>query len=66
MTEKKKAYIVRCMVNMCAENEQTVIVKTTKPHLAAQKAEVELRNNGYWHAKAYSVKEIGGSDMNEH
>lgn len=55
---KKKAYIVKCNVNMCAENSQTVIVKTTKPHLAVQVAEAELRNNGYWHAKAYSCKEM--------
>ena len=55
---KKKTYIVKCMVNMCAEHEQTVIVKTTKPHLAAQKAEAELRNNGFFHAKAYSVEEM--------
>lgn len=59
MAEKQKAYIVKCMVNMCAEHEQTVIVKTTKPHLAAQKAEAELRNSGFFHAKAYSVKEMG-------
>ena len=57
--KKKKAYIVKCNVNMDASREETVIVKTTKPHLAMQIAEAELRNNGYWHAKAFNCKEMG-------
>lgn len=58
MQKKKRAYMVKCIVNMGASQEETVIVKTTKPHLAVQIAEAELRNNGYWHAKAYSCKEV--------
>ena len=57
--KKKNAYIVKCTVNMNASHEETVIVKTTKPHLAMQIAEAELRNNGYWHVKAFSCKEMG-------
>jgi hypothetical protein len=56
--KKKKTYIVKCIVNMCANHEETVIVKATKPHLAAQKAEAELRNNGFFHARAYSCEEM--------
>ena len=56
--KKKKTYIVKCTVNMCANHEETVIVKETKPHLAAQKAAAELRNNGFFHARAFSVKEM--------
>lgn len=55
---KKKVYIVKCEVDMCAEHVETVIVKTTKPHLARQKAEAELRNNGHFHAKAFYCEEM--------
>lgn len=61
MTNKeKKPYIVKCVVNLDASKEETVIVKTTKPHLACQKAEAELRNNGFFHAKAFSCEEMKG------
>ena len=59
MTEKKKkAYIVKCVVNMCAEHVETVIVKTTKMHLACQIAAAELRDRGFFHASVVSCKEI--------
>lgn len=57
--KKKKSYIVKCTVDMCANHEETVIVKTTKPHLAGQKATAELRNAGYFHASVVSCKELG-------
>lgn len=57
---KKKRFLVRCTVNMDARTDKVVIVKTTKPHLACQKAEAELRNNGFFHAKAYSCVELDG------
>ena len=57
--KKKKTYIVKCEVDMCANHEETVIVKATKPHIAMQKAEAELRNNGYFHARAFYCTEIG-------
>lgn len=55
---KKKCFMVKCVVNMDASREETVLVKTTKPHLARQKAEAELRNNGFFHAKAFSCEEV--------
>lgn len=54
----KKCYIVKCEVNMDASHVETVLVKTTKPHLARQKAEAELRNCGFFHAKTISCKEL--------
>lgn len=54
----KKAFVVKCNVNMCANHTETVVVKTTKPHLAVQLAEAELRNNGFFHAKAFNCKEM--------
>ena len=56
--QKKKCFAVKCIVNMDASHEELVLVKTTKPHLACQKAEAELRNNGFFHAKAFSCKEV--------
>lgn len=56
--QKKKAYLVKCTVNMDASHEEMVVVKTTKPHLAVQLAESELRNNGFFHAKAFTVVEL--------
>ena len=58
--KKKKCYIVKCEVNMDASRYETVIVKTTKPHLARQKAEAELRNHGFFHARAVSCNEMEG------
>ena len=55
---KKKCFMVKCIVNMDASREEMVLVKTTKPHLARQKAEAELRNNGFFHAKAFSCEEV--------
>lgn len=55
---KKKAWLVKCEVNMDASREETVIVKATKPHLARQIAEAEVRNHGYFHARAYYCKEL--------
>ena len=55
---KKKCYMVKCIVNMDASHEEMVLVKTTKPHLARQKAEAELRNNGFFHAKAFYCEVI--------
>lgn len=59
MGTKKKAYIVKCVVNMSANHVETVIVKTTKPHLAAIKAMSEMRSNGFFHACVISCEEIG-------
>lgn len=59
MEKKKKAYIVKCVVDMSANHVETVIVKTTKPHLAAQKAMSEMRNNGFFYASVISCEEIG-------
>lgn len=56
--KKKKCFMVKCIVDMDASEEETVLVRTTKPHLAIQKAEAELRNNGFFHAKAFYCKEI--------
>lgn len=58
MGTKKKAYIVKCVVNMSANRVETVIVKTTKPHLAASRAIVELLNSGFFHASVISCKEM--------
>ena len=58
--KKKKCYIVKCEVNMDASHYETVIVKTTKPHLACQKAEAELKNNGFFHVIPVSCNEMGG------
>lgn len=55
---KKKAWLVKCEVNMDASHVETVIVKTTKPHLARQMAEALLRDHGYFHAKAYYCEEV--------
>lgn len=54
----KKRYIVKCIVNMDSSHVETVVVKTTKPHLAMQKAEAELRNNGFFHSKSVLCKEL--------
>ena len=54
----KKSYIVTCQVNMCADKEVKVVVKTTKPHLARQLAEKECYQHGYFFAKAVSCKEM--------
>lgn len=56
--EKKTCFMVKCIVNMDASHVETVLVKTTKPHLARQKAEAELRNNGFFHASAVSCEEV--------
>ena len=54
----KKCYMVKCIVNMDASHEELVLVKTSKPHLAIQKAESALRNAGFFHVKAFSCKEM--------
>lgn len=59
--DKKKCFMVKCIVNMDASHEETVLVKATKPHLACQKAEAECRNHGFFHAKAFSCVELGGA-----
>jgi hypothetical protein len=56
--KKKKTYFVKCTVDLDASREQSVIVKATKPHIAIQKAEAELRNNGHFHARAFYCNEI--------
>ena len=58
--KKKKAYFVTCTVNMDASKEQSVIVKATKPHIAMKKAEAELRNNGFFYARAFYCNEMDG------
>ena len=58
LKRRKKTYFVKCTVNMCANDERSVIVKATKPHLAMQKAEAECRNNGCFHAKAFYCNEM--------
>jgi hypothetical protein len=56
--KKKKTYFVKCTVDMCANEERSVIVKATKPRLAMQKAESECRNNGHFHARAFYCNEM--------
>ena len=34
MAKKKKTYFVKCTVNMCANEERSVIVKATKEMIA--------------------------------
>lgn len=58
--KKKKVYFVKCTVDMDASKERSVIVTATKPHIAIQKAEAVLRNNGHFHARAFYCNEIGG------
>lgn len=55
---KKKTWFVKCEVNMDASHYEVVLVKATKPHLARQKAEAELRNKGFFHARAFYCKEM--------
>lgn len=58
MEPKKKTWIVRLHVNMCAEHEVTVLTKATKEHLAIDKAIKECYRNGYFHAQSVSCKEV--------
>lgn len=55
---KKKAWLVKCEVNMDSNRNEVVVVKATKPHLASQKAEALLRDSGFFHARAYYCKEV--------
>lgn len=56
--KKKRAYWVKCTVNLEANRVEDVIVRTTKPHLARQKAEALLRDRGYFHVHAYYCEEV--------
>ena len=51
-------YLVRCEVNMDINRYATVIVKSTNPYVACQIAEEKLRKSGYFHARAFSCKEM--------
>lgn len=55
---KKKTYFVKCIVNMDASHVECILVRATKPHLARSKAESELRNHGFFHAKAFYCNEM--------
>ena len=58
-TEKKKnVWICKVQVDLCAEHEVTVIVKTTKPHIARQLAESECYSKGFFQAKCISCEEM--------
>jgi len=55
---KKKSWNVICEVNMCANREESVLVKATKAELAIKKAENELKSRGFFHTRVISCKEI--------
>lgn len=62
---KKKVWMVKCTVDMCADQEMTVLVKTTKRHLAEQLAIKEICRNGHFHAKPFYCEEAtyGSKDV---
>ena len=53
-----KQWIVKCQVNMDAQNETYIVVKANTERKAKIKAENECRDKGYFHVSILACKKI--------